>query len=43
MDPNGPRSSSCTLLARISSRFTFMCKGVLVIMEDYIGVSEKDL
>ena len=45
MGPNGPRFEFIYLVStdyegRIGSRFTFVHKGVLVTMQDCIGVSE---
>ena len=46
MGPSGPRSEFIYLVGtdyegRIGSRFTFVHKGVLVTMQDCIGVSEQ--
>ena len=48
MDPSGPRFELIYLIdtsyeGRIDSRFTFMHKGVLVIMQGYAGISEQGL
>ena len=48
MGPNGPRSKLIYLVDmdyedRIGSRFTFMYKIFLVIMQGYTGVSEQNL
>ena len=48
MCPNGPRSKLIYLVGmgyegQIGSRFTFVHKGVLVIMQDCIGVSEQGI
>ena len=48
MGPNGPRFELIYLVGMdyeglIGSRFTFMHKGVLVIMKGYIEVSEQGL
>ena len=47
MGPNGPRFELIYLVGmdegQIGSRFTFMHKGVLVIMKGYIEVSEQGL
>ena len=48
MGPNGPRFELIHLVGidyegRIGSKFTFVHKGVLVITQDCIGVSEQSL
>ena len=48
MSPNGSRSKLIYLVGmdyegRIGSKFTFVHKGVLVITQDCIGVSEQSL
>ena len=48
MGPNGPQSKLIYLVCmgykgRIASRFTFLHKGVLEIMQGYTGVSEQGL
>ena len=48
MDLNSPRSELIYLVGMdyegwIDSRFTFVDKGILVIMQGYIGVSEQGL
>ena len=48
MGPNSPRSELIYLVGmdyevRIGFRFTFVHKGILVIMQDCIGVSEQAL
>ena len=48
MGPSGPRSKLIYLVGMdyegwISSRFTFVHKGVLVIMQNCIGLSEQGL
>ena len=48
MGPNGPRSKLIYLIGtnydgQIGSRFTFVHKGILVIMQGYIRVSEQGL
>ena len=48
MGLNGPRSELIYLVGmgyegQIDSRFTFMHKGILVIMQSCIGVSEQGL
>ena len=48
MGPNGPHSKLIYLVGmdykgRISFRFTFVHKGVLVITQGYIGVSKQGL
>ena len=48
MGPSGPHSKFIYLVSmgyegQIGSRFTFVHKSVLVIMQDYIGVSDQGL
>ena len=48
MGPSGPYSKLIYLVGmgyegRIGFRFTFVHKGILVIMQGYIGVSEQGL
>ena len=48
ISPNGPRYERIYLVGMgnegwIDSRFTFVDKGILVIMQGYIGVSEQGL
>ena len=48
VSPNGPRYELICLAGMsnegwIDSRFTFVDKGILVIMQGYIGVSEQGL
>ena len=48
MGPSGPRSNIIYLIdtgyeGRTSSRFTFVHKGILVIMQVYIDVSDQGL
>ena len=48
MGPNGPRFKLIYLISMgyegwISSKFTFVHKGVLIIMQGCIGVSERGL
>ena len=48
MGPNGPCSKHIYLVntyyeGRISSSFTFVYKGILIIMQDCTGISEQSL